>query len=203
MVKHWTLNVHDIIHVYFSPWDRIYHDLQWLIRCCSMFVFCTILHRLSWQCASSWCNQMLSFIDTEAFVWLFHGPLTIYAKLRVAHAPGMPGTFSPAPTSKETASKQSRHASRHVRHARAVMYVRIANPRWRGKRSRHSRRMRNPQVYVSVKRPIACEESVTNIGQIWKHNVTQHKAKFVLILWMYCMAISGRKWNNFSRIIYL
>ena len=24
-----------------------------------------------------------------------HGPLTRYAKLRVAHAPGMPGTFSP------------------------------------------------------------------------------------------------------------
>ena len=28
----------------------------------------------------------------------------IYVKLRVAHAPGMPGTFSPPPTSKETAS---------------------------------------------------------------------------------------------------
>ena len=26
--------------------------------------------------------------------------------------------------------------------------------RWRGKRSRHSRRMRNPQIYVSGKRPI-------------------------------------------------
>ena len=33
-----------------------------------------------------------------------YGPLTRYAKLRVAHAPGMPGTFSPLPTSKETAS---------------------------------------------------------------------------------------------------
>ena len=27
-----------------------------------------------------------------------HGPLTRYVKLRVAHAPGMPGTFSPPPT---------------------------------------------------------------------------------------------------------
>ena len=26
-----------------------------------------------------------------------HGPLTRYVKLRVAHAPGMPGTFSPPP----------------------------------------------------------------------------------------------------------
>ena len=30
-----------------------------------------------------------------------HGPLTGYVKMRVAHAPGMPGT---PPTSKETAS---------------------------------------------------------------------------------------------------
>ena len=29
------------------------------------------------------------------------------------------------------------------------------NPRWRGKRSRHSRRMRNPQFYVFGKRPMA------------------------------------------------
>ena len=45
----------------------------------------------------------------------------------------MPGTFSPPPISKETASELSRHASRHVRHARAVMHVGIAKPRWRGK----------------------------------------------------------------------
>ena len=39
-----------------------------------------------------------------------------------------------------------------VRHA--VMHVGIANPRWRGKRSRHSRRMRRPQFYLSGKGPI-------------------------------------------------
>ena len=33
----------------------------------------------------------------------------------VAHAPGMPGTFSTPPTSKETASQRSRHASWHLR----------------------------------------------------------------------------------------
>ena len=83
-----------------------------------------------------------------------HGPLTRYVKSRVAHAPGMPGTFSPPHILKETASQRSRHASRHVRHARAVMHVGIANPRWWGKRSRHSRCMRNPQFCVSGKRPI-------------------------------------------------
>ena len=37
-----------------------------------------------------------------------HGPLARYENLRVAHAPGMPGMFSPS------------------RHARAVMHVGIA-----------------------------------------------------------------------------
>ena len=50
--------------------------------------------------------------------------------------------FPPPPISKETASWRSRHASRHVRDARAVMHVGIAYLRWRGNRSRHSRRMR-------------------------------------------------------------
>ena len=81
----------------------------------------------------------------------WYGPLARYVNLRVAHAPGMPGTYSPPPTSKGTASCRSRHASRHVHDARAVMHVGIANPRWPGKRSR---RMRNPRFYVSGKRPI-------------------------------------------------
>ena len=83
-----------------------------------------------------------------------YGPLARYVIMRVAHAPGMPGTFSPPLTSKDTTSNRSRHAPRHVRHARAVMHVGIANPQRQGKRSRHSRRMRNPQFYVSGKRPI-------------------------------------------------
>ena len=94
------------------------------------------------------------------FCWLCddYGPLARYVKLRVAHAPGMPGTFSPPPTSNETAIKRSRHASRHVRDARAVMHVGIANMRWWGKRSRHSRGMRNTQFCVSDKRPIGVAE---------------------------------------------
>ena len=57
--------------------------------------------------------------------------------------------------SKESASWQSRHAPRHVRHARPVVHVGIVDPRWWRKRSRHSRRMRNPQFHVSDKRPMA------------------------------------------------
>ena len=87
---------------------------------------------------------------SHRYIGKCHGPLTRYVKLRIAHAPGMPATFSPPSTSKESASKRSRH----MRHARAVMHVGIANPRWRGNGSRHSRRMRNPQFYVSGKRPM-------------------------------------------------
>ena len=70
--------------------------------------------------------------------------------------------FSPPPTSKETASKRSRHASRHVRHARAVMHVGIAYPRWRGKRSRHSRRMRTRNYTYLVRGPYRLGINVLN-----------------------------------------
>ena len=44
-------------------------------------------------------------------------------------------------------------------HAHAVMHARIANSKlWQGKRSRHSRRMRNSQFYVSGKRPMKPDE---------------------------------------------
>ena len=82
-----------------------------------------------------------------------HGPLTRYVKLRIAYPPGRIALHrecrEPFP-----ASWRSRHASRHVRHARAVMYVGIANPKWRRKRFCHSRRMRNLQFCVYGKRPI-------------------------------------------------
>ena len=98
------------------------------------------------------CRPVGHYWDYSFVIHLVHhGPLTRYAKWRVAHAPWMTGTFPPPPTSKETASKRSRHASRNVRHPRAVMHAGIANPRWRRKRSR---RMRNPQYCVSGKRPI-------------------------------------------------
>ena len=85
---------------------------------------------------------------------LHHGPLARYVKLPVAHAPGMPGTFSPPP----------RDDDPDMHHGTCVTHVSWCMPgsltsrflwtRWRGKRSRHSRRTRNPQFYVSGKRPI-------------------------------------------------
>ena len=66
----------------------------------------------------------------------------------------MPGTFSPPP----------RSCDPDMHHGTCVTHVPWCMPgsltsgflwsRWRGKRSRHSRRMRNPQFYVSGKKPI-------------------------------------------------
>ena len=40
-----------------------------------------------------WASRLNNVLDCNDFD---HGPLTRYVKLQVAHAPGMPGTFSPA-----------------------------------------------------------------------------------------------------------
>ena len=72
-------------------------------------------------------------------------------KLRIAHASG---TVSPPP----------RVCDHNIHHGTCVMHVPWCMPgaltsgflwcRWKGKRSRHSRRMHNPQFYVSGKRPM-------------------------------------------------
>ena len=67
----------------------------------------------AYMCQSVWgsfCREKI--IDDEISIgnWSIHvvalqeEPLTRYVKLKVAHAPGMPGAFSPSSTSKETGS---------------------------------------------------------------------------------------------------
>ena len=83
----------------------------------------------------------------------FSGLLARYVKLMVAHAPGMPGTFFPPPRIRDP----------DMHHGTCVTHVPWCMPgsltsgclwsRWRENRSRYSRRMRNPQFYVSGKRP--------------------------------------------------
>ena len=67
-------------------------------------------------------------------------------KLQVAHAPGMPGTFSPPHWVRDPDT----HQGTCVRHVALCMPGSLTSGflwrRWRGKRSRHSRRMRNPQL---------------------------------------------------------
>ena len=67
----------------------------------------------------------------------------------------MPGMFSPPPP----ISDPDMHHATCVKHVLWCMPGSLTSgflwSRWRGKRSRHSRRMRNLQFYVSGKRPIA------------------------------------------------
>ena len=120
-------------------------DMQWFNHIFLMSFF--------WGNVSFWSVYLSSMVNGD---FLSHDPLASYQICKIAGCAcaGNAGNVYPAPTSKETASWRSRHASQHVRRARAVMHVGIAKSRWRGKRFRHSLRMRSLQFYVSGKRPI-------------------------------------------------
>ena len=81
-----------------------------------------------------------------------HGPFARYVKLRVAHVLGMPVTLSPP----LRVSDPSIHHGTCVTHVPWCMSGSLTSgshwSRWWRKRSRHFRRMRNPQFYVPGKR---------------------------------------------------
>ena len=85
-------------------------------------------------------SQTACIAESVSMHWHHHGPPSRYVKLRVAHASGMPGTFSPPP----------RVSDPDMHHGTCVTHVPWCMPgwltsgflwrRWWGKRSRHSRR---------------------------------------------------------------
>ena len=119
-----------------------------------------VIYMLKWSIASilfpAWSDKR------KQYFW--PGPLIRYVKLRVAHTPGMPGTFSPP----------LQVSDPDMQHGTCVTHVPWCLPgslisgslwsRWWGKRSRHSQRMHNTQFYVSGKRPIRnhqCSKGMT------------------------------------------
>ena len=114
-----------------------------------------------------------------------HGPLARYVKFRVPHALGMPGTLSPP----LQLSNPDMHHGTCVTHVPWCMPGSLTSGflwnRWRGKRSRHSRRMRNPQFYVSGKR--------TMVVPSGRHAIGDRHADFNVISECF-----GRKWTRFS-----
>ena len=96
-----------------------------------------------------------------------HGPLTRYLLLRVAHVPGMPGTFSPPPR----VSDSDMHHGTCVKHVPWCMPGSLTTGflwiRWRAKCSRHSPRMRNLQFCWSGKRPMGTEQLAIIIHEIY------------------------------------
>ena len=76
--------------------DLTVTSVMWLRTCIATITSNCKSASLSVVCVPSrlqWCvTQNAGVIDQDR-----HGPLTRYITLRVAHAPGMPGTFSPPP----------------------------------------------------------------------------------------------------------
>ena len=97
------------------------------------------IERVTWAM-----TQILPHVTHEFYAGS-HGPLARYAKLRVAHALGMKGTFATTPRVSDPGMHHGTTGS--------LTSGFIWNW-WRGKLSRYSRRMRNPQYYVSGKRPM-------------------------------------------------
>ena len=110
------------------------------------------------HCQNQWCyiSLRLGFGTSDTIVW--H---TAWASCQICNisccacsAPVIPGTFSP----------QAPVSDPDMHHGTCMTYVPWCMPgsltsgflwsRWRGKRSRHSWRMRNPQFHVSCKRPM-------------------------------------------------
>ena len=107
-----------------------------------------------------------------------HGPLARYVKLRVAHAPGMPGTFSPTTAFSDT----DMHHGTCVTHVPWCMSGSLTSgflwSRWRGKRARHSRRMRNPRFYVSGKRPMIGQ----SVGSFYDWRYLFHMCVYITLM---------------------
>ena len=87
----------------------------------------------------------------------WHGHLARYITFRVAHAPGMPGMFSPP----LRVIDPDTHYGTCVMHVAWCMSWSLTSgflwSQWQGRRSRHSQRMCNPQIYLAGKRPVAAK----------------------------------------------
>ena len=105
------------------------------------------------QCWPDLCHYMSS-IGHNDLSGSVHGPLARYVQLRVAHVLRMSGTFSTPPRINDP----DRYYGTCVTHVPWCMPGSLTSgflwSRWRGKCSRHSGRMRNPQFYISGTRPM-------------------------------------------------
>ena len=118
-----------------------------------------------------------------------HGPLTRYVKLWVAHAPGMPGTFSPP----LWVNDPGMHRGRCVTHLPWCMPGSLTSVfRWWGKRSLHSRSMCNPQFGVSGKRPMMKSRpgrALSITGPLWGRPVDSPHRGTVMRAFRACLPL--------------
>ena len=158
--------------------NYIHHSLAVALSIDSLFwlfplisVFTNVDYRFHF-CLSC-CLSCLSHFTHNNLVY---EPLARYVKVRIAHALGMPGPFSPP----------SRFCDPDMHHVTYVTHVPWCMPgslfsgflwsQWQGKRSRHSRRMHNPRFCVSAKRPMPNGVGLWTKGPLslvssWGHSV--------------------------------
>ena len=135
--------------------------------------------------------------------WHGNGPLARYVKLRVAHAPGMPGTFSPLPWFSDPAMHHGTCVTHEPWYMAGSLTSGFLWSQWRGKRPRHSWCMRNPQVYISGKRPMVSRLLTLGVGNRWifpfKESVTHVQTRWnssnVLTF-----AIRLHSWSSIHRV---
>ena len=82
-----------------------------------------------------------------------NGPLTRYEKSRAAHAPGMPGTFSPPPRVSDPNMHHGTCVTHMPRCMPGLLTSRFLWSRWRGKHSQYFRRMRTRNFACLVRGP--------------------------------------------------
>ena len=111
------------------------------------------LHRRWWSRLIIGPHMDPGNMNIERRRFALYGPLARYVKLRVVHAPGMPGTASPPPWVSDPG----------MHHGTCVTHVPWCIPglltsgflwiRWRGKRSRHSRQCATSNFAYLVRGP--------------------------------------------------
>ena len=107
-----------------------------------------------------------------------HGPLARFVKLLVAHAPGMPGPFSPPPQ----VSEPDMHHDPCVTNVPWCMPGSLTSgfsrSLWRKKRSRHSRYMCR---LIARSREVSKSQNsglhFTNRSEIWQAHRRQHRCR--------------------------
>ena len=77
--------------------------LMYFLALIRLDVMISLIDLINFMPCHTLIDQIPVLHQTDSWI-LHHGPLTRYVKLRVVHAPGMPGTFSSPLTSNEPAS---------------------------------------------------------------------------------------------------
>ena len=139
---------------------------QWNLPCLIDSHYLKSVGRLLLICVCVYSSQLIHYsVDDRNNICVlrlfFHchsmvnsGHLASYAKMWVAHAPGMPGTFSPP----QRVSDPDLHHGTCVTHVSWCMPGSLTSVSFEvgggGKRSRHSQRMRNPQFTYLARGPL-------------------------------------------------